>query len=528
MKKLTVYILLLFVSYTINAQHKADFVELIWENKTSKELSSFEVILTDETSVYALYDNGEYYIHKYDKSLNLQKSVKFDAETAYYSNFKVIELDNNIYVITMNYSDKMGQYSVEIKKLNQRIFRLETIKRLQPFKFASKKTKEIFKHNNPLEFRISKDKSKIGILFRVQEKNFSKFIVFDNKFNKLFERKPNFSQTKVNVFEDWRIDNEGNAYQIIAEVDDSKEAKKAKDKTNFKYYIQVIGIKKSNDIKYKISVNNFFYKNLLIELDKKNNIYFAGLYSKTGMFTLSGYYSGKINISKKQIVNQKFEDFKIDFYTANFPKSRLKSVVDNPNSKSSFFGRLMYYYQIDKMILKENGEIILPIEQMAINDTEYDLKGDVDVSGVHYDTRYYYTDIIVLNLNENGDLKWVKKIKRLFRSFYDNSYSLIQKGENLYFIYYDFLENYGITKDDKLYNPWATINYNTGDRVVSISRIDKNGEEKKEYICKVPLQSVWLRLTFINKFEGKELFVTGFDQRSFGKRNCILGKLILK
>jgi hypothetical protein len=180
--------------------------------------------------------------------------------------------------------------------------------------------------------------------------------------------------------------------------------------------------------------------------DNKGNIICGGFYSDKGTTTMKGAYFFTIDFTTKAIVKKSFKEFGVEFLTQNLTE-REKEKVEKKLEKGKEVEE--YAYKLDDLILREDGGLVLVGEQAySVTTTHY------SSSGMSYkETRYYYNDIVVVNISPEGEIEWGTKIPKRQMTTNDggyfSSYLMVVLKDKLYFIFNDCPKNLNVQKEGK-------------------------------------------------------------------------------
>ncbi|OJV53680.1 MAG: hypothetical protein BGO31_02135 [Bacteroidetes bacterium 43-16] len=178
-----------------------------------------------------------------------------------------------------------------------------------------------------------------------------------------------------------------------------------------------------------VFVANIFLKE---DINNTNIIHFAGL-TKGKMGTLDGVYSGKIDMTALN----------------NEPVAGKNIMFDNNINGAALNQRgIIRNFVIQDIVVKNDGGMVLVSEAFAkIVRTNYAGPGYYNVGygsmGTTRYIEYYYGNILILDLNADQRLKAYSTIPKWQKSVDDYgiyaSYSLLNTGSNMAFVYNDLL-----------------------------------------------------------------------------------------
>jgi hypothetical protein len=106
-------------------------------------------------------------------------------------------------------------------------------------------------------------------------------------------------------------------------------------------------------------------------------------------------------------------------------------------------GRELYKYKLNDFILRDDQGAILIAEQ-TFEDVIcfYDNRTGLQTCNTHY----YYNDIIVININPDGTVAWVRKIPKQQETINDDglfsSYLMYKRDNTIYLLFNDDIRNF--------------------------------------------------------------------------------------
>ena len=297
-------------------------------------------------------------------------------------------------------------------------------------------------------FSNSYDGSKYVVQYRKKPKKRSDKInkdeigmyVFDSNLKEIWagEFTMPYTEAQMNNI-DYDVDSKGNAY-ILAEVFDTDVSKKyVKGKKN--YHLEMLKIKDAEIEKIKIQTEDYHINTIWMHEGSDNNIYMAGFYNEEkgyyknvdGVFLMKLDQDGSIETSSHhkiplEIINQ-------------FKKAR----TQKKNAKKDKKGKLDFENLVlREIILKEDGSITLVGEQYFVR-VYTDSKGNKRYT-------YYYQDILVTNIDKDGDLEWMRKLPKRQKGGTPRGgmgYEHVSHDGNDYFFYVDNDKNIDLTADQE-------------------------------------------------------------------------------
>lgn len=278
---------------------------------------------------------------------------------------------------------------------------------------------------------------------------------------------------------------------ILSGIEYHEKRKTKSDKLpNYKYHI--IGIfNKGKEIKdYEIKLNNKFVSDLQFKFEGEKHLIVAGFYSENDASSIKGAFFMKINLETKEVTNETLKPFGFDFIVSGLSEKEQEKEKKKEEKGKEI--ELMDFY-LDDLILNDNGSYSLIAEQYDVVSYQTYSAGTNGSPGTwttHY--RYYYNDVIVVNISKEGEINWMSKINK-FQSTTDDggyysSYSYTTKNNNLYLIYNDHPDNLEQTVPSKFKS------YRRGKETVQmIVEVNAEGKVTKEVLFSTEKGEVVLR-----------------------------------
>jgi hypothetical protein len=238
---------------------------------------------------------------------------------------------------------------------------------------------------------------------------------------------------------------------ILAKVE-LEDRRNRQEEREASYYYQLISINpenKNEQVEYEIKLPQKYITDASFSLDLNNNPIGAGFYgdiSESGreITGIKGIFYVRINKDTKEIEAKGIKEFDADF------------VRELEGKRAARRGRgLSSSFDLKHFIIKSDGGGVL-IGENAYVDEVYTCR-DPRTGMVTYGyygyygpygnancrTDYYYVNnnIIAININKDGSIKWYSNIPKYQYTVnddgYANSFAMHTKGDKIYFIYND-------------------------------------------------------------------------------------------
>lgn len=252
--------------------------------------------------------------------------------------------------------------------------------------------------------------------------------------------------------EDYVLDNDGTIY-MLATIDlERKDMKKGQ----AKYYYEIIAIApggKGQVTEYEVKLPGKDLDDLAFILDG-DKIICSGFYGDAGSWSgdIKGVYFMRINKKTKQIEATGVKDLDKEF------------VADLTSARKANKGKgISNAFTLTDFEKRSDGGSIL------VSEFSYDYVVQVCTSdpktGVqtcHYDYHYIRNNIIAININPDGSIKWYANIPKYQHTVNDgaqySSYLMAKKGNKLYFVYNDNPKNMDAEKMKSAKKPFTMSN----------------------------------------------------------------------
>lgn len=331
------------------------------------------------------------------------------------------------------------------------------------------------------------------------------FHVFDKELNSLWERKITLPyKDGLFLVKDYEVSNNGDVY-LLGKIYKDKAKDVRKSQSNFKYHIISYSGDGSKLNEYPIEIKGKFLTDMQIAITNDQDIICGGFYSEDGTYSIKGSYFFKIDGYTRKTTALKYKEFDIDFMTQNFTAKEEKKAKKN---ESKGVNIELYQYDLDEIILKEDGGAVLIGEQFYIRAV---ITSTTDGNGFIKDkTNYYYffNDIIVINISPVGNIEWTEKIpKRQVTANdggYYSSYTLSVVADKLFFVFNDHPYNLLYKGSGKLHN------FNKSKKsLVVLVELDSEGRQTREALFSAKEAEILTRPKVCEQISHNELVLFG-------------------
>ena len=529
MKKLALFsILCLFIFLNVRAQTKSDKVELTWgEEATLGSRYTFDDIIgTNESGIYILkkVTKGKFpvLIEKYSNQMKLIKSGSLSfgkkKEERYF--LFAAQIDQEIILFTTFFDKKKRIRTLFAQILNPTTLKLSS----KLTKVASRKAYNTSIENASQFFfhQISRNKEKVLIYYNLlgkkeENKKFA-YHVYDKNLNELWKKEATlpFESALIELI-DFQIGKNGDLY-LLSKVYEEKVKNRKKGKPDYRYQIIEFTNKGLDTKEYPVILEDKFLSEMQIALNANGTIICAGFYSNIGNSNLNGSFFLTIDAASKKIITKNFKEFGLDFITQNMTDKEKKQ-TEKKDAKGKDIE--LYQYDLDDIILRDDGGAILIGEQFYIRVTNY-TTSQGNINSVNH---YYYNDIIVISINPKGEIDWTEKIAKRQHTTNDNgyfsSYVLTVANDNLNFIFNDNVRNLTTSKitAGKYKGRIEYFTKKFKESVAVLVQLDSDGRQVKEALFNAKEAELLIRPKVCEQISDKALIIYGQKRKveQFGK-----------
>ncbi len=496
MRILILLAVLLQTSFSSFAQQDAVPASINWgpelaePNKTmiTKVLTSGGDLyaVRQKISAQALTGNKKIYIEKYNSQMEQTKSeditLKYKGKHLDFE--ELISLNNNLFLLSSFHNKAKKKNYLFTQMINMRT--LESGKTLK--KIGEIDTRGINKEGH-FGLHISRDSSKVMIFSNIPNKKGDPESFAVNVYNDQFEevwsrniRLP-YNDDKFTV-EEYRVDDRGNVY-FLGVIYQDKAKSRRRGQPNYQYTILAYTNNGEDYEEYKIKINDRFITDLTFRVADQGELICSGFYSDKGTYSVKGTYFFRLNPDTQEMYNSNFKEFDFDFLTALMSDRRKAKAEKAERSGNTKKQAELYSYSLDKLILRSDGGALLVAEQYFV-----ERQNDNNRYGYNYgywganpwnrgfnDIEYYYNynDIIVVNIQPDGEIEWTARIPKRQETRNDggyfSSYAMSIVRDKIYFIYNDNIRNF--QQNNKRQN---RIHYFNGrSSIIALAEISRDG-----------------------------------------------------
>jgi len=428
--------------------------------KASRRSTITDMIGFDERGFYAL--KGSYSLFQssseiqfYDKNFALMSEEDFKPVVGDRKSTvnNIIMWNKEIYVFH-NYKDgKTKLNTLYVQKVDKKSLTLTNeITEIASIDFSGK-----MKFNaGSFSSAISRDSTKLLVYYQLPYDNGEPerfgFHVYDSNMKEIWS-KDIILPYEEELFQvaDFTMGDDGSVY-LTGKLYNEKVKNKVRGQVNYKYMILSYKNNGEDFKEYEMSLGDKFITDVKIAVLNNGDIACAGFYSDRGTYSMKGSCYLRIDGSTGSILHTSTNEFGIDFLTQNLTERQEKKVKKKEAKGKNIE---LFDYDLDNLIIRDDGGVVLIGEQYFVRVVTTTTTTANGGTTTRTDYHYYYNDIVVVNINPDGDIEWTQKIAKRQHSVNDggyfSSYALMVYKDKLYFFFNDNPRNLSYTGSGKVY-----------------------------------------------------------------------------
>ncbi|MFA0962361.1 hypothetical protein AB9P05_11175 [Roseivirga sp. BDSF3-8] len=264
------------------------------------------------------------------------------------------------------------------------------------------------------------------------------FSVFDENLNKLWSKEVTlpYSDKEFDVMR-YRVDDAGNVYLLGRKFEQGRRLSRGGE-ANYKYHILSYRNGGTDVQEYKVGIEGKFLNDMQLAVSENSDLILAGFYSEDSPTSISGSFYMTIDDRSGEVIKQSLKAFDTGFLTENMRNRQARRVekrvekgknVELPN------------FDLRDLIRRADGGVVLVGEQYFVTVTTTPTVN----GGMRTIHHYNYHDIMVVNIDPQGNIEWAHKIPKEQTTTddggYFSSYALTIAGDKLYFVFNDHRDN---------------------------------------------------------------------------------------
>ncbi len=501
MNKFVLLFALICLFTGLNAQQ----VNISWgpELKEPKKTDLTSIIGANKQSFYCLrqgsgfFNNDEIYLEKYSRSLlklEYIRPVRLKGLNDRRLLFERAFVLNHNILVFMSYYDRSEDRNTAFVQI------------------ISADDGSVIEAAKEVDVIAAQKRSNAGSFDFVLSADSSKILIMHNEpFDKYANEKFSYKVLNENAKEIWSaalelpyrdksfrvsnyvVDNDGHVY-MLASIEKEKGEKERK-KPGYHYALLSYNYQSKQLQEKKIELGDRFISDIAFDV-QNNQLIIGGFYSNKSAMGLIGTFFRTMDARTGMLINQGSSDFSTEFLAGFMSKRRAEKHKE------------LYDYRIDHFVTRPDGGIYLIAEQYYyVVSTVCNPRG-----GCNTTVNYYYNDIIVVNINSDSNVGWVKKLPKYQHTSNDNgfysSYAMAAANSKLYFIFNDHPKN--LKPNSKKVRDGVSRKM-----ITVVATIDRDGNVQKEPLLGSSTGRIYTRPKVSLLMGNKETVLYAIKRRTF-------------
>ena len=477
-------------------------------------------------------------VEYYNANMKLVREKELDLEYKGKERFlkDVVMLQGKLWLLTYFYNEKHEKTYLFAQRIdNQTLTLSKELLKIGEQDQTNKERQDVF------SIGVSRDSSKM-VLFTKQpsEKKQQEFAltVYDGDLNEVWSKnaKLPFGKNNFNI-DEYQVDKNGNVFLLGVIYTEGVGRLSKGGRPTYQYDMIAYMRDNPSDVQeYKIDLKERFVTDLTFRVGDDGDLVFSGFYSDKSASSVKGTCFFKINPKTKDMTSVSTREFDFDFLTQNLSeknkeKAKAAALVNNKEKEAE-----LPSYNLDKLILRSDGGAILIAEQYYIEERYNNMYNRwgypyssygwgspyysswYDPYGYRFNNRqadYYfnYNDIIVVNIQPDGEIAWTARIPKRQQSKNDSgvysSYAMSTVADKLYFVYNEDPRNLD-PKSKKIYTD-EPDKYS----VVVMAEVDRAGQVKRYPLFQNKEEGIITRPKICRQIGRKDMAIYGEQGKSY-------------
>ncbi len=501
------------------AQTKTDKAQVKWgPDQTDKENGQFNLVIGDigNSSFLLIQRKKDWFAQRMDGLKTAwQKPIELELDKHDLNLHTLLLVKDEILVFTSFYDKKANENRLYVSSYAQADFSLH--KRFEQVAMIPAE-----KSSNIGSFSISASPDRAKVLVQVyppNEKNAdqeSRISIYDAAMGQpLWSKdfKLPYSDMEFKA-ETQRVDNDGSVVVLgvkYAQKQEKRELKRA-NKSTYEYHLLVYTGESATAQDYPIAVSDEFLQDMTLSMGKEGDIICAGLYGNKNSFSVRGAFFLRLDRSTKQVVHSSFKDFSDDFITMYMTEKEAAKAKKKAERKDEELE--MPEFDLHDIIHRDDGGAVLLAEQYTVKavTSSYMSNGQ---TYTRTDYHYYYNDVLVVNIDPEGNIEWATKVPKRQHSVNDgglySGFAVDVKGSNIYLVFNDSGENLFLKPGDKV----KQFSLTGKDALVVLATINKEGDVSREALFSPERRDVILRPKDCTELKDESMFIYASRKKDY-------------
>lgn len=330
------------------------------------------------------------------------------------------------------------------------------------------------------------------------------FKVIDQNLETLWEKDLTFPDHEaVTQINQYRIDSRGHLYLLTGGGNRDKTLRGNERGSAEQGYTLISYDPEFNKIKeYEVAVDGKWVSATAFDVSLNDDVTVGGFYSNERQFSIGGAFYFRINSSTKEIEATGMMPFSDD----------VKRLFLRPKQVER--GRELSDFYFDYFITHADGGATFVAEQYFVQQS---FRTDIATGRQEMLYYYYYNDLLVVDVNREGEVHWTVRVPKEQMSINDSgqfsSYALAADEEKVYIVFNDNPENIELLKANPQADPRQL--YGMRKAIATLVTLDRAGNQVREALFSIRDFDVILRPKVHFSTNAKTLFLYGQSRKLY-------------
>jgi len=337
------------------------------------------------------------------------------------------------------------------------------------------------------------------------------FKVLDSKLDEIWSHEVELPyKEQFFTVKDSEVSSKGDVFVLGKEYNEDKNSKAMRDLPNYKYHILGYYNRGKKIVDYEVSLHDKFIKSVTFDINANGNIICSGFYSEGYGLGIKGAFFLSIDGISRKVKKESYKEFDEAFITEGWSDKEINKAKKKQVKKDKAIE--MYNYDLRDFILRKDGGVVLLAEQYfvrVVTTTTTDANGNTSTRTTYH---YYYNDVIVINIDPDGDIEWATKIDKYQHSVNDggrlSSFALQVKDDMMYLVYNESAKQYFDKEERSEMKGKDKRSYLT-----LLVSIDNKGEYEKEILLNNSVNKVFAVPKLCEQISKKEMLIYSYSKK---------------
>jgi hypothetical protein len=312
-----------------------------------------------------------------------------------------------------------------------------------------------------------------------------------------------------------RLANDGSVIILGRKYAEKREAReKRKDQVpTYEYHILVYHGNGAAPEDNTIAVKDKFLQDLTLNLGDEGDILCGGFFGNRGTTSVAGVFFMRLDRRTKEIVHSSFNTFAKDFVTSYMTEKEEKKATKKADKKGEEVE--MVNFDLDQIIRRDDGGAVMVGEQYHMYAVTTCTSNSNGGQTCRTNYHYIYNDIMVVNVDPNGNIEWAAKVPKRQHSVNDggyySSYTVAVKENLIYLMFNDSGKNLFLKEGNKV----EPMRLNNKEAMITLATVDREGRVTREALLSQEKRDAILRPKSCVQIKDENIFIYATRKKEY-------------